>query len=61
MLFLLDTNDLKAVGPNYTDTTMSVDDISLFCSNPRKLTTQSAVPEAVTRIKVDGNDSQDDP
>ncbi len=54
------TNDLKAVGPNYTDATMSVDDISLFCSNTLKLTAQSALLEAVTRIKVGGNDSQDD-
>ncbi len=60
MLFLLDTNDLKAVGPNYTDATMSVDDISIFCSNTLKLSAQFALLEAATCIKVGENDSQDD-
>ncbi len=40
---MLYTNDLKTVVPNGVEVTMFADDVSLFCSHPRKLTTQANI------------------
>ncbi len=50
LLFLLYINDPKTVVPNGVKVAMFADDVSLFCSHPCKLTTQTAMQEAVTRV-----------
>ncbi len=50
LLFLLYINDLKTVVPNGVEVAMFADDVSLFCSHPCKLTAQTAMQEAVTRV-----------
>ncbi len=50
LLFLLYINDLKTVVPNGVEVAMFADNVSLFCSHPCKLTAQTAMQEAVTRV-----------
>ncbi len=48
--FLLYINDLKTAVPNGVEVAMFADDVSLFCSHRCKLTAQTAMQEAVTRV-----------
>ncbi len=43
-------NDLKTFLPNDVEVAMFADDVSLFCSHPCKLTAQTTMQEAVTRV-----------
>ncbi len=50
LFFLLYINDLKTVVLNGVEVLKFADDISLFCIHPCKLTAQTAMQEAVTRV-----------
>ncbi len=50
LLFQLYITDRKTVVPNGVEVAMLADDVSLFCSHWCKLTAQTAMQEAVTRV-----------